>query len=394
MGLSLKIQLGALALAITAGGFGAVLDMNRASATATLPPKPSNAAVMVVDACPGNSQTGQLTQKQFEAMASMQGQLLPSLGAVQQYVKPELGPSQGTRLAGVDLANPSSVFGTIGMGGPWDRQLVFVEVTGSPSDLQRHADALTQLVPRPDRVVVCPTALSEGTRRSISDELRTTYSGKDPRFYWAPTLPSGKVGVQLRSDGEALAAKLTEKYGNAIEIWLGHFRWPDRNARSAPASRLCLNPQHSQATQPTLSNQTTQKTQSKNSTLATTLPKLDWKLPTAMSVRSGESFVVPYELRSPKFKVQKPHFRVVITDLGGSNVVASSARQTNYTMSIDYLQPKTWRKAQVPGGTDSCDPTVGWKLPPGSYLAFIVPATSSPSPVDWTSSPIRLTVVL
>jgi hypothetical protein len=344
-------------------------QMGQAPAAVTLPPKPVNAAVAVADKCPGNGGANQLTNEQFNAMAASHAELMSSLGAVQQYMKPELGPSQGTRLAGVDLANPSSVFGNVGIGGAWNQQMVYVEATGSQAELQRHADALTLLVPRPDRVVVCPTALSEGARRTIADELRITYSGKDPHFYWAPILPSGKVGVQLRSDGEALAAQLSQKYGESIEIWLGHFRWPDRNAGDMLAKQTCSAP------------------------LPTTFAKPNWKLPKTIRVRSGESFVVPYQFRSPKERVEVPHFRVVITDLSGKKVVAASSRQSGYTMSIDSLQANVWRDSKVSGATDSCDSAVGWKLPPGSYLALIVAATTSRSPVDWTSPPVRLTVV-
>ncbi len=361
---------GALALIGVSGGLVAVASSQSSAviATSTNASASASAAVAVVDVCPGSGGTKQLTSDQFNDMAASHGALMSSLGAVQQYIKPELGPSQGTRLAGADLANPSSIFGTVGIGGPWNQQVVFVEATGSPADLQRHADALTALVPRPDRVVVCPTALSEGVRRSISDELRVTYSGKDLHFYSASILPSGKVGVQLRSDGEALATELTQKYGADIEIWLGHFRWPDRSGSSTAVQLYC------------------------SALTTTTFTKLDWKLPKTISVRSGEGFVIPYQFRSPTSKVQVPPFRVVVTDLGGSNVVAATARQTKYTLAIDHLQPKVWRARQVMGGTDACDPAAGWKLPPGSYLAFIVPARPSPSPVDWTSPPVRLTV--
>jgi hypothetical protein len=368
----------ALAL-IGAAGILAAATTGQAPAAVNLPPKPANAVVVVVNKCPGNNGSNQLTNEQFNAMAGSHGELMSSLGAVQQYIKPELGPSQGTRLAGVDLANPSSVFGSVGIGGPWNQQTVYVEATGSPADLQRHADALTLLVPRPDRVVVCPTALSEGARRAIADDLRITYSGKDPHFYWAPILPSGKVGVQLRSDGEALATQLSQKYGERIEIWLGHFRWPDRNAGAASTADA--------AGAAAVVKQTC------SAPVPTTLPKLQWRLPKTLSVRSGESFVVPYQFRSPKVRVEVPPFRVVITDLSGKRVVAASSRQSRYTLSIDSLQPNVWRDREVSGATDSCDPAAGWKLPPGSYLAVIVAATTSRSPVDWTSPPVRLTVV-
>jgi hypothetical protein len=371
MNQSRGIRLLAKGLFGMAGGL-AVARMSGAVA-AQFPPKPANAAVAVVLVCPGNEGSNVMSADQFNEMAATQDQLLASLGAVQTYIKPELGPSQGTRLAGVDSANPSSVFGTVGMGGPWDRRMVFVEATGTPADLQRHADALTLLVPRPDRVVVCPTALSEGARGSIAEELRVTYSGvsggRNPSYYWASPLPNGKVGVYLRSDGAALANELTKKYGSSIEIWLGHLSWPDPSARQPTAIETC------------------------KPAVPTTLRELTWKLPKTISVRSGESFVISYQLRSSKVAVQVPHFRVVVTDLTGKQVVASSARDLAYTANIDSLQPKVWRTSKAAGGTDVCVPSsTSWKLSPGNYLAFIVPATTSASPVDWGAQPVGLTV--
>ena len=118
----------------------------------TLPPLDPAARVTVVDICPGNDNN--LTPEQFATMAGTQDALLPTLGAVQTYAKPQLGPSPGTRAIAEDLANLSDQFGNTGMGGPWDRRMVYIEAIGTIQDRQRHADALTALVPRPDRVVV------------------------------------------------------------------------------------------------------------------------------------------------------------------------------------------------------------------------------------------------
>lgn len=110
-GLFVRIGVGA----IVALGLSVTLASPKAYPAGTLPPLDPAARVAVADTCPG--QIGQLTKEQFDTLAATQDQLLATLGAVQTYAKPELGPSLGTRLATGDMADPSTQFGTIGMVG-------------------------------------------------------------------------------------------------------------------------------------------------------------------------------------------------------------------------------------------------------------------------------------
>ena len=68
----------------------------------------------MVDVCPGNDNN--ITPEQFAFEVATQDVLLPTLGAVQTYAKPQLGPSPGTRAVAEDLANLSEKFGNTGMG--------------------------------------------------------------------------------------------------------------------------------------------------------------------------------------------------------------------------------------------------------------------------------------
>ena len=179
-GLVVRFGIGVAVLVV----LGAAPATPQAYPTVTLAPLDPAARVTVVDTCPGSP--GQLTRDQFNTMAATQDQLLATLGAVQTYTKPQLGPSQGTRAIAQDLANPSTEFGTIGMGGPWNQRVVYIEVTGTSQIRQRHADALNKVVPRPDRVVVCPTALGEARRAEITNALYARFrtgAVTDPRFY-------------------------------------------------------------------------------------------------------------------------------------------------------------------------------------------------------------------
>jgi hypothetical protein len=339
----------------------------------TLPPLQADARVQVVAKCPSNP--GQTTEPQFNFMAATQDLLLPSLGAVQTYAKPELGPSNGTRLLEADLANPSPKFGVIGMGGSWDFRIVFVEAVGTPTELQQHADALTKLVPRPDRVVVCSTAVSESRRNEISNKLYTAQP-QNPYFYgihsFTPT--GGKVGIHLRSDGEAFARELQQTYGSDVVITLGNFSWPDPK-NPGPGDQL--------------------------STRCGVVPtsasdrKIRWTLPSQiLRTTPGGAFEVSAQIRSAsKTQVEVTPFRIAVTKTGTKRIIAIRAAQLKYNAIRRFAKPDSGL-SQFTGGTDSCDSSTGWALPPGQYDVYITsaPGRSIGSEETFTSPPMKLIV--
>jgi hypothetical protein len=340
---------------------------------ATLPPLRADARVQVVATCPSNG--GQLNESEFNFMAATQDLLLPSLAAVQTYAKPELGPSNGTRPIEADLANPSGKFGVIGMAGQWDFRVVFIEAVGTPSILQQHAEALTKLVPRPDRVVVCATAVSESRRNEISNALHTAQP-RNPYFYgthsFTPT--GGKVGIQLRSDGEVFARELQQKYGSDIVITLGNFSWPDPK-KPGPGDRLS----------------------ERCGTVSTSASdrKIRWTLPKqTLRATPGGAFDVNAQIRSSGTKsVEVTPFRAVLTKMGTKQIVAIRAAQVEYTLERRLTGPKA-EPLRISGGTDSCDSLTGWALPPDKYDVYItsVPGRSIQSGETFTSPPMKLVV--
>lgn len=343
------------------------------ASSSSRPPGSIAARVTLVDPCP--SFPGQLTNEQWEQMANNQTELLPTLAAVQTYIKPQLGPSTGTRVAEQDAANPSSEFGTVGMAGPWDRQVVFLEVTGLTENRQRHADALTAIVPRPDRLVICPTAISEGRRAQIQNEVAAEFilGKRSPLFYGVRVLreDGGRVAISLRSDAVELAKRLQQRYGDDIRLTLGHFSWPDINA-SAPGQ---------------------QKAHPKCQIItATTGPKLQFTLPKKLRVKSGETLTVPFSVRNASAaQIQLSPFEMFVTRRGEAQVVASHGAEISYVAMIDYLGPKTTVKREVTLATDSCVASTGWALPPGEYSVHVVTPPGWVGP-QYRSPPIPLTV--
>ncbi len=316
----------------------------------TLPPLDPTARVTVVDVCPVNDNN--LTPEQFAFEAATQDVLLPTLGAVQTYAKPQLGPSPGTRAIAEDLANLSDQFGFTGMGGPWDHRMVYIEAIGTIQDRQRHADALTTLVPRPDRVVVCPTALSESRRAKLTKAIsdRFPFNGdRNPRFYgtesFTPTY--GRVAVHLRSDATALAAELQSQYGNDIMLTLGNFSWPDPND-PGPGPRLAAR---------------------------------CGDVPLNTAARNPTKQWMPFN-----------SMRAVVTTLSSRHVVAIGAQQIAYALSVEFLLPRKWTQRHAYGGSDSCDVTTGWALPPGHYRVYLTSVFPDSGSGLITSPAIPLTV--
>ncbi len=333
----------------------------------TLPPLAPDAKVTVAETCPGPLYN---ISGNFDQLVAEQAQLLPTLGAVQTYAKPQLGVSQGTRLIGEDLANPSSSFGRIGMAGPADRQVVFLEATGSPTDLQRHADALTKLVPRPDRLVICPTILSESRRHQIVNTLMARFYGgqRDPRFYEAQLgSASSPVEVNLRSDGAGLATQLRTEFGGDIAIRVGHFKWPDRT----PA-----------------------KTGNRCGTVGAPTKGLSWSLPKKITVRAGEPLIVKGSVRNTTARaIEYSGFKVVVVDKNHPNsVVAESAQNVAWTLSLNFFSPNALTRVSAWGATDPCTNSGSWTLTPGNYYAVLVSPFPGKEGRTMTSPPFPLVV--
>ncbi len=225
-------------------------------------------------------------------------------------------------------------------------------------------------------MVVCPTALSEARRATLTKAIsdRFPFNGdRNPRFYgtesFTPTY--GRVAVHLRSDAIALAAELQSQYGNDIMLTLGNFSWPDAND-PGPGPRLA-----SRCGDVSLN----------------TAARVDWLLPKAITVRSGETFDVAFKARNPtKQWMQFNSMRAVVTTLSSRHVVAIGAQQIAYALSVEFLLPRKWTQRHAYGGSDSCDVTTGWALPPGHYRVYLTSVFPDSGSGLITSPAIPLTV--
>lgn len=120
------------------------------------------------------------------------------------------------------------VFGGAGYGGGLDAYVI----AWFTQPLEEHQAALAAVVAHPDRLVVCPTPLSDAEARGIQDEIlaRVGFDGVVDMYQQ----PGEPVMVGLAPDQMTLADELLADYGDAIAVSLGAFPYPPADQAPAP----------------------------------------------------------------------------------------------------------------------------------------------------------------
>jgi hypothetical protein len=95
-------------------------------------------------------------------------------------------------------------------------------------DLSLHKDALQRMVSYPDQLELRPSPWPRARLNAIRDEVRHMATSGEMGLFsgWGGT-DRGRLEVSLRADGEAVAAQLKERYGDAIDITVGFLHYPD-----------------------------------------------------------------------------------------------------------------------------------------------------------------------
>jgi hypothetical protein len=105
------------------------------------------------------------------------------------------------------------------------RPPVRIEVLFSGDRLAEHEAALQRLMAHPDRLKVLPSRWSLSELQAVIADLSEMAQAERGAFrQWGPGW--GVVNVTLRADKEVLAARLHERYGDAVSITLGKFPYP------------------------------------------------------------------------------------------------------------------------------------------------------------------------
>jgi hypothetical protein len=222
-----------------------------------------------------------------------------------------------------------------------------VVVVAFTNDLQRHADALAKLVARPEAIVVCRGRSTNSEMRTILEEIGSKFTGVagyGARF--------DIVEVQLFGTQLQVAKELFATYGTKIRIVLGWDTYPDP-IKIADCGTV----------PPTVS------------------PKLIQLKPgTLVRAKAGENFIqfkVQFTTRSQRPVDFFGGVDAVVTK-PNSNVIVARTSGLVIALGVSGLvtRKKPYR-LEAGAGTDSCDISLGYSLPAGSYEIHYIAGVST-----------------
>jgi hypothetical protein len=226
-------------------------------------------------------------------------------------------------------------------------------IIGFTSNVAEHRLALAPLLTDPDQVLVCQVAHSASEIAAVAAEIQQTQTSSDAGFF---SVGAGveAVDIQLRADQEPTAAGLVTKYGDLVSITLGNFAYPPPTDGTPAAVSVCA----ADVTGPTDLN-------GLHAELTLSAPTVPSGNDTTGTVTVTNTGSAPASFESGEPLVGS------IVQAGTSKVVA------NYTSGIagvglgPTLQPGESTEIGVVVGTASCDPSVGYTLPPGQYEVIV-----------------------
>jgi hypothetical protein len=225
---------------------------------------------------------------------------------------------------------------------PWVRLVI-----GFTDHLDQHCAALRALLDYPDEFQLFQDRVTEQRLLEIQDEV-AVMAGEHLKVSGSGAA-DGLVTVELRADGEDLARRILDRYGDLVSITLGVLPYPDPTLVSD--DNVCVMEIPPAPTDPI----------SLDAVLTLSEP----------SVGSGNDFdgvvtvtntgneVIQFESGSPLTAlVSGPDDEAVVGVYTGpiAGVGVSADLGPGDSVDIDVL-----------GGTASCDPELGYALPPGEY---------------------------
>lgn len=221
-------------------------------------------------------------------------------------------------------------------------------------DLTSHVSALTSLLQYPSPVVVCPAKLSKKDSDVISLELER----RNIQVQRSPGSPL--IGVWLGGNQQSVADALLVEFPGILEIQLGWFPYPDMTAATVIPiqSPMC-------GVVPT----------------KPTSDRLTWRLDVRpLTSTDGASLVGTLRVigKGHATKVRFPKadpaatLLASITRRGDTKIIAQVPTNSGFLPELNLV--RILRKGQRVRfnyiiSFDSCDASLGWRLPKGNYDA-------------------------
>lgn len=244
--------------------------------------------------------------------------------------------------------------------------------------IAEHCAALRELLAFPDEFELIIEERTEAELQAIQQEI---VNRARPFLVSAGSGgATGVVEVGLRANGEGMARQIVEEYGDAVHVTVGLLSYPDRTR--ADGLTTCA---------PAMGT-----------------PRLDAPLRgtlvlESISVSSGADFearvrVANVGIGDFDFQSGAPATALVFAP-GGSEAIGTFTGGIGGVGLGQMLGPLDSVDIDVLGGTASCDPAIGYALPPGKYevravIDVLTMHDNAPTEIEYIlSDPAPLTIV-
>lgn len=219
-------------------------------------------------------------------------------------------------------------------------------VLGFTGHLDEHCGALRNLLESPDEFEIFEAEVTEANLRAIQDDI--VQMASEYQNSVGSGSASGVVAVNLRADGEAVAAEILERYGDLVDITVGALSYPDRGRVGGLPCGLTLPSPSPDATD-----------------LIATLELFDAEVAAGVDYR-GVATITNGGESDVEFESGSPLIGFVFLPGGVDVVGVLTSNVAGVSVGTD-LAPGESIDVEVIGGTASCDPDLGYALPPGNY---------------------------
>ena len=220
-------------------------------------------------------------------------------------------------------------------------------VIGFVANLETHCAALRELLEFPDDFELIWNSSTQEGLAQVQAEIMADFR----EHLTSVGQGAAIVTVSLRADGESAAAEIASRYGSQVDIWVGMLHYPDRRLGEGGGC-AALTPQP-----------------------AIGLPlRASVKRLSQTDIRSGADFhgdvtVMNFGTTPFDFESGRPLTALVFAP-GGATPIGAYVGGIAGTGAGAIIEPGGTFDLDFLGGTASCDPGVGYAVPPGD--AFVV----------------------
>jgi hypothetical protein len=246
-------------------------------------------------------------------------------------------------------------------------------VIGFTAHIEEHCAALRAILEYPEEFEIIRQPATEAQLMTIMDDLSARYRERMRSI----GMGAGVLDLTLRADGEAVAAEVVADYGELVRITLGMLPYPDRFASGSQCGPL-VGP------------------------IAAGLPLVAATTLDGDTVRTGMDFrgtVSVLNVGAEPIDFQSGPTQTAVVFRPGAE--APSGLFTGGLDAIGFgkrLAPGESVDLEVVGGTASCDPDLGYALPPGDYevrvpVIQLTMHDNAPTELSYVlSEPVPLTI--